>query len=306
MGPPLQSALASWGARSKQARCSATPQEVSLQAFRLYQLRFLIDGELCRAFGHFGGLASQLSHLGTVLSLSVAELIGISLSYRLVVNQKLQEKARHRIPAPGPYAERLGRQSSPLSEKPNANTMSRKLLLLPKLSRPPKKRTIRRARKARRETRDAKRPRVPTLKPTAPGSELLRAAALAPPSLARPYLRQAAPNRNPRQQNPAKDPKRPWPNTALELGPPFRKLAMGSSFHVFFSTGAIQLTPSGKCAQHMAPFSKRTKIPRLSSRVLLYLLYSDPRHRPLFPIRTRAPALLSYHTSPPPLYRRLP
>ena len=83
----------------------------------MYQLRFLIAAELRHAFDHFGGFASQISHLGTVVTLSITEHIGIALAYRRAINQKLQEKARHRIPGPGPYIELLAEQNFTLLEQ---------------------------------------------------------------------------------------------------------------------------------------------------------------------------------------------
>ena len=80
-------------------------------------MRFLIAAELCHAFEHFGGFANQLSHLGTVLSLSITEHIGIALAYHRVFNRKLQEKARQRIPGPGPYVELLAEQNFTLLEQ---------------------------------------------------------------------------------------------------------------------------------------------------------------------------------------------
>ena len=80
-------------------------------------MRFLIAAELCHAFEHFGGFANQLSHLGTVLSLSITEHIGIALAYHRVVGQKLQEKARQRNPGPGPYVELLAEQNFTLLEQ---------------------------------------------------------------------------------------------------------------------------------------------------------------------------------------------
>ena len=68
-------------------------QEVIIQAFRLYRLRFLIAASLCRDSDPSGGLDPQLSHLGAALSLAITEHIGIALSHHRVVNQKLHARA---------------------------------------------------------------------------------------------------------------------------------------------------------------------------------------------------------------------
>ena len=73
-------ALTNWRAQSKQARRTALPQEVSIQAFCLYHLRFLLAAEICHAFDPFGGLVPQISHLGAILALAATEHIGVALA----------------------------------------------------------------------------------------------------------------------------------------------------------------------------------------------------------------------------------
>ena len=90
------SARSAWMSFSKQARRTASPQELSIHAFTLYQLRFLLSAELCKAFGLFGGLSHQLSHLSTFLNLAVVESVGVALAYHQILITKLQERARQR------------------------------------------------------------------------------------------------------------------------------------------------------------------------------------------------------------------
>ena len=101
------SARTSWVAFSKQARWPASPQEISIQFFSLYQIRFLFAGVLCKAFDSFGGLALQLTHLSTVINLSIADSVGVALAYRRLVATKLQEKARQRSAKLSDFAELL-------------------------------------------------------------------------------------------------------------------------------------------------------------------------------------------------------
>ena len=54
----------------------APSQQVSLQAWILYLLRFILTGDLCNAWKVFGGLSAQLSHLSNVLHLGVTESSG--------------------------------------------------------------------------------------------------------------------------------------------------------------------------------------------------------------------------------------
>ena len=91
-----QSARTGWVAYSRQARRQASPQELSIQCFSLYHMRFLLSAELCNAFEPFGGIAHQLSHLSTVLNLSIVESVGVALAYHRIIVTKLQERARQR------------------------------------------------------------------------------------------------------------------------------------------------------------------------------------------------------------------
>ena len=89
-------ARTNWIAYSRQARRATSPQELSIQAFCLYQLRFIFAAELCNAFDTFGGLALQLSRLSTVINLSILESVGVALAYHRILSGKLMERARQR------------------------------------------------------------------------------------------------------------------------------------------------------------------------------------------------------------------
>ena len=110
-------ALDSWESQSAQDRPDFPPQEVSLQAFSLYRLRFLVAASLCHDSDPFGGLAAQLSHFGTGLPLAVTEHIGIALSYHRVVGEKLQERDRQLLVGGRCYTELLAELSFPTSEQ---------------------------------------------------------------------------------------------------------------------------------------------------------------------------------------------
>ena len=47
------------------------PQEVSIQAWLLYYVRYILVGDLLDAWSSFGGLAAQLSHLSIAPHLAV-------------------------------------------------------------------------------------------------------------------------------------------------------------------------------------------------------------------------------------------
>ena len=89
-------ARTSWVAYSRQARRSTSPQELSIQTFTLYRLRFLFAAELCQAFDKFGGLALQLSHLSTIHNLPILESAGVALDYHRALTGKLMKRALQR------------------------------------------------------------------------------------------------------------------------------------------------------------------------------------------------------------------
>ena len=106
-----------WVANSKQAKRSLSPQEMTIQAFALYHLRFLFAADLCQAFSIFGGLGPQLSHFSTVLHLGVTESVGTALAYHRLVGLKLQEKARKRTVSPSDFIALLASESLTLKEQ---------------------------------------------------------------------------------------------------------------------------------------------------------------------------------------------
>ena len=68
---------------------------------------FLFAADLCSAFEGFGGLSAQLSHLSTLLELSILESVGVALAYRRIVTTKLQERARQRSARVSDFTELL-------------------------------------------------------------------------------------------------------------------------------------------------------------------------------------------------------
>ena len=71
-------------------------QQVSLQAWILYLLRFILTGDLCNAWKEFGGLSAQLCHLSVVLHLGVTENGAFAIAYDTEMRLRLQRLARRR------------------------------------------------------------------------------------------------------------------------------------------------------------------------------------------------------------------
>ena len=76
-----KNALARRQENSRHENRSGAPPPIPFQAWCLYNIRFLITGELCGAWLSFGGLAAQLSHFAIVLNLATTE--NILLPFRM-------------------------------------------------------------------------------------------------------------------------------------------------------------------------------------------------------------------------------
>ena len=83
-----------WPSFPKQAERPLLPPELIIQAFTLYQLRFISASDLCRAWPKFGGLGPQLARLSAVLHIGVAENVGDAMENRRIARTRLQGKAR--------------------------------------------------------------------------------------------------------------------------------------------------------------------------------------------------------------------
>ena len=90
-----RAAIAKWNS-NRQASRSSNPQLLPLNAWLLYQLRFIFSADLCGAWSTFGGLSAQLNHLSVVLHLATTEAIGTALTYDQLLKAHLEELARSR------------------------------------------------------------------------------------------------------------------------------------------------------------------------------------------------------------------
>ena len=71
-------------------------QLINLQSYLLYNLRFLLTGDMLDAWHSFGGLSAQLNHLSIVLHLAVVESVSYALSYDQELKAFAQRQARKR------------------------------------------------------------------------------------------------------------------------------------------------------------------------------------------------------------------
>ena len=69
---------------------------VSFQAWISYSLRFILAGDLASAWKTFGGIAAQLSHLGTVLNIATLENATIAMTYDAKVRHHAHELSKMR------------------------------------------------------------------------------------------------------------------------------------------------------------------------------------------------------------------
>ena len=91
-----RSSIARWRENSRHKNRSSAPISIPCQDWVLYNIRFLITGELCGAWRSFGGLAAQLPHVDIVLNIAKTENIPTALSYDRLVRTDIQERARAR------------------------------------------------------------------------------------------------------------------------------------------------------------------------------------------------------------------
>ena len=70
--------------------------EIGFQAWITYNIRFLLTGDLCGAWDTFGGLAAQLTHLGTVMNLAITENATIAQNYDNKIKTYAQELSKFR------------------------------------------------------------------------------------------------------------------------------------------------------------------------------------------------------------------
>ena len=107
----------SWARNARQARRNFAPQELPLQSWLLYHMRFLMAGECCAAFTPFGGLCAQLNLVAIVLNLSVTENVGLGLTYFKILSSRLEESARQRIIAPNEFSVLLNNEQLDVKEQ---------------------------------------------------------------------------------------------------------------------------------------------------------------------------------------------
>ena len=87
---------------ARQAKRVGDPQSIPMQAWLLYQLRFLAAEDLAGDWLGFGGLASQLNLLSIVMNISIAGSASAALPYGRLACEFLAERARSWREVDGP------------------------------------------------------------------------------------------------------------------------------------------------------------------------------------------------------------
>ena len=67
-----------------------------MQAWILYQMRFVLTAEMIGALSTFGGLPGSLAHLSVVLTMETTDSVAVAMVYGRLVKQHLEENARAR------------------------------------------------------------------------------------------------------------------------------------------------------------------------------------------------------------------
>ena len=86
-------AVALWRTSARKAKRGDNPHPIPMQAWLLYQLRFLIAADVSGAWAGFGGLSDQLNHLAIVMNISITDSADVALSYDRLVREFLAERA---------------------------------------------------------------------------------------------------------------------------------------------------------------------------------------------------------------------
>ena len=81
---------------SRQAKREDNPQSIPMQAWLLYQMRFLIAADLACAWSGFCGLAAQLNRLAIVMNISLTDSAAVAMPYGRLVREFLAGRARSR------------------------------------------------------------------------------------------------------------------------------------------------------------------------------------------------------------------
>ena len=89
-------AIGKWWSNTRIAKREIFPHDVPIQAWSLYQLRFLLTAEMMGALGFFGGLPAGLDHLAIVSNMATTDSAAVAMVYGRLAKQHLEEKARAR------------------------------------------------------------------------------------------------------------------------------------------------------------------------------------------------------------------
>ena len=72
------------------------PQQVSLQSWILYMIRFIFTSDLRGAWSSLGGISAKFSHLSLVLHLAVTETADYAIAYDFELRRLIDRMARRR------------------------------------------------------------------------------------------------------------------------------------------------------------------------------------------------------------------
>ena len=82
-----------WADRMKSMRSA---QPLPFQAYLLFQNRFIMAGQLCSAWEHFGGFAAQMNAQAVMLTIAVTDNVGVAIAYDMQIRKHIAHLARQR------------------------------------------------------------------------------------------------------------------------------------------------------------------------------------------------------------------
>lgn len=117
-----EAAFSRWRNNARGSKKEEKSSSIPMQAWLLYQIRFMVAADLAGAWSAFGGMAAQLNHLSIVMNISITESAAIALSYDRLVREFLAERARsrHEINSPTFFSEFLSVENPALKLRASA------------------------------------------------------------------------------------------------------------------------------------------------------------------------------------------
>ena len=82
-----------WADRMKSMRSA---QPLPFQAYLLFQMRFILAGQICSAWSQFGGFSAQMNAHAVLLNIAISDNVGVAIAYDMQIRKHISHLARQR------------------------------------------------------------------------------------------------------------------------------------------------------------------------------------------------------------------